>query len=187
MNCCREVIEPSLILGRQIIFLKMVIAAHFLLIFIDLIIIETGFFFSLLIQILLLFIGISSKHFAHFLVFILMCFINLFMFIDYLGRWFQFGFYESQSSFIFCYLVFITVFEIFCIFVVFQSYKQSKHEYRIKFGYVAGENGEGENNQNADNIHENIEGINNLQNNNNNNNNGGFVPFQGRGIAVGGN
>ena len=112
------------------------------------------------------------------------------MFFDYLGRWFQLGFYENHNSFLFCYLVFTTVFEIFCIYAVFQCYKQSKYEYRIKYGYVAGENGEGENNQNDDNINNNIQGLNNPQNNNNNNNNnnnGGFVPFQGRGIAVGGN
>ena len=190
MNCCREVIEPSLKLGRLLTFLKMIIVGHFLLIFIDLFLIETGFFFLLLIQILVLFIGMSSKHFSHFLLFILMCFFNLFMFIDYLGRWFQYGFYESHSSFVFCYLVFITVFEIFCIFTIFQAYKQSKFEYRIKYGYAAGENWDAEFNQNAEDIHENIQGLNNLQNNNNNNNNnnnGGFVPFQGRGIAVGGN
>ena len=191
MNCCREVIEPSLKLGRMITFLKTIIFMHFFLIMIDLLVIETGFFFLLLVQILILFIGISSKHFSHFLLFILMCFFNLYMFIDYLGRWFQYGFYESQSSFVFGYLVFITVFEVFCIYIIFQAYKQSKQEYRIKYGYVAGENGEGEN---AENIHENIQGINNLQNNNNNNNNDnnnnnnrGFVPFQGRGIVVGGN
>ena len=103
--------------------------------------------------------------------------------------WFQVGFFKNDSSTAFCFFVFIFVFEIFCIFVVFQSYKQSKQEYRQKYGFAAGENG-GEEFQNGE-ENDNIQGLNNNQNNNrnnnNNNNDGGFVPFQGRGVAVGGN
>ena len=46
----------------------------------------------------------------------------------------------------FCFFVFIAVFELFCIFISFQAYKQSKQEYRIKFGYAEGENIGGGNN-----------------------------------------
>ena len=187
MNCCREVIEPSVKLGRMITFLKLIIVVYFFLIIVDLFLFETGFFFMILIQILVLFIAISSKHFAHFLLFILMSFLDFLMYFDYVGRWFQIGFYERQNSFVFCFLVFISIFQIFCIYVAFQLYKQSKQEYRIKYGYAEGGNGEGVNNQNDGDIHVNIQGINNAQNNNNNNNNRGFVPFQGRGYAVGGN
>ena len=106
-----------------------------------------------------------------------------------LGIWFQVGFFKDDSSTAFCFFVFMFVFEIFCIFVVFQVYKQSKQEYRQKYGYAAGENG-GEEFQNGE-ENDNIQGLNNNQNNNrnnnNNNNDGGFVPFQGRGVAVGGN
>ena len=188
-GCCKEVLEPSIKLGRMITLLKIVVMIHFCLIFADLFIIETGFFFLLFIQILVLLIGISSKHFAHYLLFILICFFNLFMTFQILGIWFQVGFFKNDSSTAFSFFVFIFVFEIFCIFVVFQSYKQSKQEYRQKYGFAAGENG-GEEFLNGE-ENGNIQGLNNNQNdnrnNNNNNNDGGFVPFQGRGVAVGGN
>ena len=59
-GCCKEVLEPSIKLGRMISLLKIVVMIHFFLIFVDLFIIETGFFFLLFIQILVLLIGISS-------------------------------------------------------------------------------------------------------------------------------
>ena len=133
-GCCREVIEPSVKLGRIVTLLKIIVVAHFLLIFIDLFLIETGFFFLLFIQILSLLIGISSKHFSHYLLYILICFFNFFMIFQSLGAWFQIGFYKNDSSFTFCFFVFIAVFEIFCIYAVFQAYKQSKQEYREKYG-----------------------------------------------------
>ena len=72
------------------------------------------------------------------------------------------------------------IFEIFCIYVIFQTYKQAKHEYRIKLGYAP------EDNQNNFQMNENLEGLNN-NNENGNMNQGGFNPFQGNGIPVGGN
>ena len=193
-GCCREVIEPSLKLGRLIAFLKFVVFIHFFLVLVDLFIINTGFFFLLFIQILVLLIGISSKHFSQFLIFILICFFNFSLIFQTLGSWFQVGFYKNDSSFAFCFFVFMFVFELFCIFISFQAYKQSKQEFRIKFGYAAAENGGGVNNiENAQDFEDNIQGFNNFgnndnnNNNNNNNNGGGFVPFQGRGYAVGGN
>ena len=187
-GCCNEVIEPSLKMGRMVILLKYVVTIHFILIFADLFIIETGFFFLLFIQTIVLLIGISSKYFSHFLLFILINFFNIFLTFETLGEWFQTGFYKNDSSFTFCFFVFMFVFEIFCIFVIFQAYKQSKQEYRIKFGYIAGEVGLEENLQNAQDMNNNGQDFNNNEdNNNNNNNNGGFIPFQGRGIAVGGN
>ena len=185
-GCCNEVIEPSLKMGRIVTLLKYVATIHFILIFADLFIIETGLFFTLFIQAIVLLIGISSKYFSHFLLFILFSFFNIFWTFQTLGEWFQKGFYKNDSSFEFCFLVFLIVFEIFSIFVIFQAYKQAKQEYRIKFGYAAQENGLGENLQNAQDLN-NAQDFNNDNNNNNNNDNGGFVPFQGIGIAVGGN
>ena len=196
-GCCKEVIEPSIKLGRLISFLKFIVFIHFMIIFIELFLIETGFFFLLFIQILVLLVGISSKHFAQFLLLILVCFFNFILIFQTLGSWFQVGFYKNDNSFVFCFFVFIAVFELFCIFISFQAYKQSKQEYRIKFGYAEGENiGGGNNIENAQDFEDNVQGFNNVGNNvnninngNNNNNNGGggFVPFQGRGYAVGGN
>ena len=187
-GCCREVIEPSLKLGRIIMFLKFIAFIHFIFIVADIFIIETGFFFLLFVQLLTLLIGISSKSYSNFLIFFLICFFNIYIIFQTLGIWFQVGFYKNDNPFTFCFLVFILVFEIFCVFVIFQAYKQSKQEYRIKYGYAVGENG-GNNNEihNAQDFDENLVQQANNNNNNNNNNNQGFVPFQGRGYAVGGN
>ena len=178
-GCCKEVIEPSVKLGRMITLLKYVSIIHFLIIITDLFLIETGFFFLLFIQILVLLIGISSKYYAHYLLFILICFFNIFMTLQTLGRWFQIGFYKKDSSFAFSFYVFMLVFEIFCVFVVFQNHKQSKQEYRIKFGY-AEENDDENGNIHNQGMNENMVG----RNYNNNNNQGNFVPFQVQGIPV---
>ena len=184
-GCCSEAIEPSIKLGRIVTLLKIIIMGHFFLIIIDIFWIDTGFFIFLFIQALILFMGISSKHFGHYLFFILICVFNVYISLEALLIGFQNGFSTNDDSLSFCLFVFTIVFETFCVFIVFESYKQSKQEYRIKYGYAHGANGEGENIENAQDIHDNIQGINNLQNNNNNND--GFVPFQGRGVAVGGN
>ena len=186
-GCCNEVIEPSLKMGRIITLLKYVATINFILIFADLFIMGTGYFFLLFIQTIVLLIGISSKYFSHFLLFILFSFFNIFWTFQTLGEWFQKGFYKNDSSFEFCILVFLIVFEIFSTFVIFQAYKQAKQEYRIKFGYAPQENELGENLQNAQDMNNGQDFNNDNHNNNNNNDNGGFVPFQGRDFAVGGN
>ena len=192
-GCCREVIEPSVKLGRMITLLKIVVVAHFILLLVDFFLIETGFIFFL-VQILVLLIAISSKHFSYFLIFILICIFNFEMIFESMGAWFQIGFYKNDSLITFFFFSFMLVFEIFSIYVVFQVYKQSKQEYREKYGYAAGENVGGENIENFQDFNENNLGINfqnnndgNDNNNNGNNNNEGFVPFEGRGVAVGGN
>jgi len=181
-GCCKEVIEPSLKLGRMLTLLKVITIIHIILIFTDLFFFESGFFFLITAQVLLIFTGLSSKHFSHYLLSILLCFLNFILVFQNLGRWMQVGFYKNDNSLKFCFFVFFFVFEIFCIYFFFQLYKQSKHEYRIKYGYAAGENG-------GDGINENIQDLNNNlnENNNNNINNAEFIPFQGQGIAVGGN
>ena len=98
------------------------------------------------------------------------------MIIELIGIWLQVGFYANQNMVSFCFLVFILIFEIFSICVIYTTYKQSKHEYRISFGFAPGE---------AAHQNDNIEQLNNIDNNENND--GGFAPFQGHGIAVGGN
>ena len=185
-GCCKEVIEPSLKLGRMLSLLKCLVFIHFFLVFSDLFIFESGYFFIMSAQILLIFTGLSSKHFSHYLLSILLCIFNLFLVFQNLGRWAQVGFYKNDNSLTFCFFVFLLVFEIFCIFFFFQLYKQSKHEYRIKYGYAEGENGGDGNNENIQDLNDNLN-ENNNNNNINNDNNAEFIPFQGQGIAVGGN
>ena len=110
-GCCREVIEPSLKLGRIIMFLKFIAFIHFIFIVADIFIIDTGFFFLLFVQILTLLIGISSKSYSQFLIFILVCFFNIDILFQTLGIWFQVGFYKNDNPLTFCFLVFILVFE----------------------------------------------------------------------------
>ena len=184
--CCKEVIEPSVKLARMVTLLKVLGFLHFFLIIIDLFLFGTGIFFFMLIQFLVLLIGISSKHFGQYLFFILICFFNIYLCFSTIGAWFQVGFYKSDSSVSFCFLVFILIFEIFCIHVIFQTYKQAKHEYRIKMGYAPEE---GLNMNNAQ-MNDNLEGFNENNNggdDNDNNNERGFADFQGNGIPVGGN
>ena len=188
--CCKEVIEPSLKLIRMLLFFKIILVFHFLLVILDIFVIEGGFFFLILIQIFCICIGISSKHFCHYLILILICFFNFILIFQIVAEYFQKGFYDSDNPFVFCYYVFLVIFESFCIFLSFLLYKQSKYEYRIRYGYAPQEPEPEEDNEHNNYHHNNnADFVNN--NNNHNNNNGGnnrrFVPFRGRGVAVGGN
>ncbi len=176
-GCCKEVIEPSVKLSKIVSLLKIIAFAHFFIIVGDLFIFGTGFFFFLLFQFIVLLISISSKHFGHYLFFILVSSFNTYMIIELIGIWLQVGFYANQNMVSFCFLVFILIFEIFSICVIYTTYKQSKHEYRISFGFAPGE---------AVHQNDNIEQLNNIDNNENNND-GVISPFQGHNIAVGRN
>ena len=188
-SCCKEVIEPSIKLGRMITLLKIIAFLHFAIIIVDIFFFNTGFFFVLLIQFLALLISISSKHFGHLFYIILLCLINSFSAFKSIGAWFQIGFYKKDNPLVFGFDIFILIFEIFCIYVIFQTYKQAKHEFRIKMGYIPGEGPNGNNfdNNNEEELNDNFEEDNNDNNNNQNNNEGGFHAFQGNGVQVGGN
>ena len=185
---CREVIEPSIKLSKMVNLLKILGLLHFLLILGDLFLFKTGMFFFLLVQFLFLLISIVTKHFGQYLLFILICFFDAYTFFQNLGAWFQVGFYKGDKPAPFCFLVFLFIFEIFCIFFTFQAYKQSKHEYRIKLGFPPEEGIQMNDNFVHNNNDDNNEGNNEEgnDNNNENNNQGGFQPFQGHGVAVGG-
>ena len=206
--CCREVVEPSIKLAKMVNLLKILGFLHFALILGDLFLFGTGIFFFLLVQFLLLVIGITTKHFGQYLLFILICLFDTYNCIQYIGARFQIGFYKRDKTAPFGFLVFLLIFEIFCIYSTFQTYKQSKHEYRLKLGFPPEEgfqmndndndNINGNNNVNAfglninddndddENDGNNNDNNNNGNNNNNNNNQGGFRPFQGHGVVVGG-
>ena len=188
-SCCKEVVEPSIKLARMVTLLKILAFLHFAIIIGDLFLFNTGYFFVLLIQFLVLLISISSKHFGHYLYYILLCFINSFTALKTLGAWFQIGFYKKDDPVVFGFNIFVLVFEIFCIYVVFQIYKQAKHEFRIKMGFIPGEgpNGNNFNNDNEEELNDNDFEEGNNNNNNQNNNEGGFNAFQGNGVPAGGN
>ena len=180
--CCKEVIEPSVKLARMVTLLKILEFLFFALILLDIFVFDTGIFFLLLFQFLFLLIGISSKHFGYLLANIMISLLYLYTIISRLGVMFQVGFTKKSKPLGFGFLSFTTVFQIFAIYVVFQVYKQAKHEYRIKFGYVPANEQIDEN--------ANLVGDNNEENDNGQNGNNNaveFEAFQGNGVPVGGN
>lgn len=205
-GCCSEVIEPTLKLRKMLKPLKYLFFLILFLILLDMFFIKTSFFFDFTIEELLLLIVFSTKHYSHMLLFLIACIISMVSLIEFLGIWFQHGFYKSQNPYQFGFLVFELVLQTFSVFLSLQLYRQMKYEYKIKVGLaepdeemqreqnenihgneLAGNNnymGNNFMNNNFGNI-ENNNGNNNNYNNNDNNNH--FVPFGGHGVAVGGN
>ena len=109
----------------------------------------------------------------------------LYTIISRLGVMFQVGFTKKSNPLGFGFLSFTTVFQIFAIYVVFQVYKQAKHEYRIKYGYVPANEQNEQIDENANLVGDNNEENDNGQNGNNNAVE--FEAFQGNGVPVGGN
>ncbi len=165
--CCKEEIEPSLTLKRMISFLKFVVFLHFVIITFDFLIAQTGFYLLFIFQVIVFSFGICKKHFGYFLYFIMFLYFYIFLLFYILIEPFQTGLSSSDSKFIFCFYVFLLVFEIFCVYAVFQVYKQAKYEYRNQYGFNADNDDEENNNDNDNN-----------NNNNNNNNNEDLAPFQ---------
>ena len=75
------------------------------------------------------------------------------------------GINDGSKAMSFCFKVFLSVFEVFCIFFTFQLYKQSKHEYRINKGIIQDDRVPIQVNQNEN---ENNDEYNNEYNNDNN-------------------
>ena len=191
--CCREVLEPSIKLSKMVNLLKILGFCHFALILGDLFLFGTGIFFFLLFQFLFLIMSITTKHFGQYLLFILICIFNTYTCLQKIGAKFQIGFTKRDKTSSFGFLVFLFIFEVFNIYSIFQAYKQSKYEYRLKLGFPPEEGFQMNDNVN-ENVHGNVLGLNinddgndeNINNNNENNNQGGFQPFQGHGVVVGG-
>ena len=131
-----------------------------------------------------------------------MNFIMIYGFLKNILVSFQIGDYKNHNYSAFGFLTFLFMFKIFCVYVAFQVYKQSKHEYRIKLGFAPEDNINGNNDENNENLindnnfndedNNNIEGNNNANNNNNednnvNNNQDEFAPLQSNGIPAEGN
>ena len=167
-SCCREIMEPSIKFARMITLLKILGFINVPIVLSDIFIFGTGFFIYLLIQLLALLIGISSKYFGYYLFFILYGILIIGSCLGEIGTCLQIGDYNGQNYLSFGFISFIFIFEIFCIYVIFQVYKQSKHEFRINFGYAPEDNI----NRNNERIDIDIEGLNNNNFNNEGNNNG---------------
>ena len=98
------------------------------------------------------------------------------------------GINDGSKAMSFCFGVFLSVFEVFCIFFTFQLYKQSKHEYRINKGIIQDDrvpiqvnenenNDENNNEYNNDNNDDEMN-YNNEEANNENDNQDENQPFQ---------
>ena len=98
------------------------------------------------------------------------------------------GINDGSKAMSFCFKVFLSVFEVFCIFFTFQLYKQSKHEYRINKGIIQDDRvpiqvNENENNDEYNNEYNNDNNddemnYNNEEENNENDNQDENQPFQ---------
>ena len=187
MNLCEEVLIPSPKLQKMLNALKIILFIFILLVVINALLDLGDGFSSFIFQAIFLLFVISSKHYGYMLLFIVFCIEELCSNIQTLGIWAQVGFYKTSNELYFCFLVFSTSFQIFNIYLSFIIFRQLKYEYKIKFypELDPDNNNERNNDEGA-----NLAGMNNFREGggeNNENNGGGFVPFAGRGYAVGGN
>ena len=145
-ECCRDEIQPSLTLKRMLTLLKIILIIHVLIIMVDILFVQSFISLMLIGQILMSIITFCTKHFGYYLYIIICLFLVIYGMIYIIGACFQTGFALESNKVKFCFYVFILVFEIFFIYVIFQLYKQSKHEYRIQYGFAAEGNDEQNNN-----------------------------------------
>ena len=206
MFCCGEAIHPSIKLSKMITLLKVIGFLHFPIILLDIFLFKTTYFIVLFIQLAFLSFSICTKDYGWFLIAIIIYLIFLYELIEGGVRKFLLGINDDSRTLTFCLNIFLIVFEIFCIFLTFQIYKQSKHEMRIYLGFIPnpndiqqnqmneediirlhnGQNVEGNNDHNEEGYY-NIQGQenneegnngNNIGNNNNNNNNNNHGEFR---------
>ena len=183
MNCCGEVLVPSIKLAKMLNFFKVIGFIHFAIIILDLFLFKTSLFILIALQLVVLFFCICRKEFGFFLLFILIILMNIYRFIELTISNFLSGIKDGSKDMIFGFRVFLCIFQIFCIFYSFQLYKQSKHEYRIVLGIIPDDRVQIQVNEN-DMVE--LNNGNNEEGNNQNNNQEEFQPFQGHGVAVGG-
>ena len=181
--CCIEVIEPSIKLSKMLTLLKALIFFQLPLVFLDIFLFKTTFYIRFLSQLPVIFLGICTKNYGNFLMGVLVYLIFFITFIESVIAKFKEGINTGKNPVTFCYRVFASVFEFFCTFYLFQIYKQSKHEMRIKLGFIPDDREQiqidEDNNRFNNNEEDNVD-------NNNNNNQDEFQPFQGHGVVVGG-
>ncbi len=147
---CKEVIQPSLKLKRIVNLIKMIFVFYIVLMTFDIFFVDADYAFMIFCQMIIILLGIGTKHFGYILtslVYIIFVF-SLLLFLFYIGI------RESSTTEIYnnklllCFSAFLFSFEAFTIYILFQFYKQAKHEYRIQYGFVAEDDLEGNNNDN---------------------------------------
>ena len=152
MFCCKEVIEPSIKLSKMVKLLKIIGFLHYPLIVLDIFLFETNYFIVLFFQLVVLYFSICRKDYGWFVIVIIIYLIFMYELIEGGVRKFLLGINDDSKTLPFCFNIFLLVFEIFCLFLTFQLYKQSKHEMRIKLGFIPNPNEIQQNQMNEEDI-----------------------------------
>ena len=186
-GCCQEVIQPNEKLKKLTNVLKIICIISIFLPIIELAIgiQNTSYSFIYIFNIIFLILSIVTGFYLYIVFFIFYTLLNSIESFIYLGgilqKLIQSNKLDSVKELIFCGIEF--VFYIFSIFVSFESYKEMKA--------ILLENGMPQNQNNYGTNYGNMSNENTITGNNNNSNNTNtgnrtFVPFSGRGVAVGG-
>ena len=87
-------------------------------------------------------ISIKSKNFGNHILVIILCLMIIPILIQLIGARIIGGYIKFKDDISFYFLTFMLIFEIFCVYLMFQVYKQSKYEYKIAYGYGPDEEGD---------------------------------------------
>ena len=165
MFCCREEFVPSIKLANMIKLLKVIAFIHLVIVVLDIFLFKTNLFFLFLFQLMVIIISTCSKRYGCFMIVLIIYFMYIYKIFERAIQGFLVGINDGSKAMSFCFKVFLSVFEVFCIFFTFQLYKQSKHEYRINKGIIQDDRVPIQVNQNEN---ENNDEYNNEYNNDNN-------------------
>ena len=136
MFCCREEFVPSIKLANMIKLLKVIAFIHLVIVVLDIFLFQTNLFFLFLFQLMVIIISTCSKRYGCFMIVLIIYFMYIYKIFERAIQGFLVGINDGSKAMSFCFRVFLSVFEVFCIFFTFQLYKQSKHEYRINKGII---------------------------------------------------
>ena len=142
MGICNEVIEPSVKLSKMLRILKFYALIHVLLAISDIIFFKVNIFINLFINFLCIIISIKSKNFGNHILVIILCLMIIPILIQLIGARIIGGYIKFKDDISFYFLTFMLIFEIFCVYLMFQVYKQSKYEYKSAYGYGPDEEGD---------------------------------------------
>ena len=176
MFCCREEFVPSIKLANMIKLLKVIAFIHLVIVVLDIFLFKTNLFFLFLFQLMVIIISTCSKRYGCFMIVLIIYFMYIYKIFERAIQGFLVGINDGSKAMSFCFRVFLSVFEVFCIFFTFQLYKQSKHEYRINKGIIQDDRVPIQVNENENNDDE--MNYNNEEANNENDNQDENQPFQ---------
>jgi hypothetical protein len=184
-GCCQEVIQPNEKLKKlkNVLIIICIITIFLPIIKAFLKINSSSSSFIFIINILFLILAIVTGFYLYIVFFIFYTLINTIYSFVFLGtvlqKLIQSNKLDSKGQLIFCIIEF--VFYIFSVYVSFESYKEMK-AILLEGGMPQNQNNYGD----MSNENNYIGNNNNSNNTNNNTGNKTFVPFSGRGVAVGG-